>query len=96
MKIVEAAKQKTSNGMSALADASWGRFREPKVQVVEVREKDLKDMPSGEQQALAFEGRNNRRKSSFWGLFNGPVDFKEPTLPTSGGELDGTLLPPME
>jgi len=93
MKVVQAAKEKTTNGMSAIADASWGRFTKPKVQVVEVREKDLKDMPTGEERALAYQ---NQRKRSFWNFFSGPVDFKEPTLPSSAGELDGSLLPPVE
>lgn len=96
MKVVQAAKEKTSHGVTALADASWGRFTKPKIQVVEVREKDLKEMQSGEQQALAFENRNSRKKRAFWNIFSGPVDYKEPTLPTSGGDLDGTLLPPIE
>lgn len=93
VKVFQSAKEKTSSGMTALADASWGRLTKPKIPVVEVREKDLEDLPSGEQQALAFD---NRRKRSFWGLFSGPVDYKEPKLPTSGGEMDGTLLPPLE
>jgi len=60
------------------------------VQVVEVREKDLKKLPSGQERALAFE---NTRKHRFW-FFGGPVDFKETTLPESGGQMDGSLLPP--
>src|SRR6478609_2976369 len=60
------------------------------VKVVEVREKDLKPRPTGKEQALAYE---NTRKRGFWS-FLGPVDFKEPTLPADGGELDGSLLPP--
>jgi len=93
MKVVTAAKEKTSSGVTALADASWGRLTKPKVPIVEVREKDLKELPTGEEQALAFD---NRKKRSFWGLFSGPVDYKEPTLPLNSGELDGTLLPPIE
>ncbi|RYD38696.1 MAG: hypothetical protein EOP87_01080 [Verrucomicrobiaceae bacterium] len=93
MKVVQAAKEKTSGGVSALADASWGRLTKPKVPVVEVREKDLKELPTGEEQAVAFD---NRRKRSFWGLFSGPVDYKEPTLPVNAGELDAMLLPPIE
>lgn len=60
------------------------------VKVVEVREKDLKKLPSGQERALAYE---NTHKRGFW-FFGGPVDFKEPTLPTAGGEMDGSLLPP--
>lgn len=62
----------------------------PRVQVVKVREKDLKDLPSGHERALAFE---NQRKRGFW-FFGGPVDFKEPTLPEPGSVMDGSLLPP--
>jgi len=62
----------------------------PGVKVVQVRKKDLKDLPTGRERALAFE---NQRKQGFW-FFGGPVDFKEPKLPESGSELDGSLLPP--
>ena len=62
----------------------------PRVPVVKVRDKDLKELPTGHERALAFE---SRRKGGFW-IFGGPVDFKEPTLPESGSELDGSLLPP--
>jgi hypothetical protein len=92
MKVVTAAKDKTTAAMGQLADASVGRFMAPKVPVVEVREKDLKDLPTGQERALAFE---SKKKRSFW-FFGGPVDFKEPALPTAGGELDGSLLPPIE
>lgn len=94
MKVVTAAKEKTSAAMTGLADASVGRFMGPKIPVVEVREKDLKNLPTGEERALAFESTKKKR-SSFW-FFGGPVDFKEPALPASGGEADGSLLPPIE
>jgi len=61
-----------------------------RVKVVDVREKDLKELPTGKERALAYE---NERRSGFW-IFGGPVDFKEPTLPEPGSELDGSLLPP--
>lgn len=57
--------------------------------VVEVRESDLKEMPTGHELAEAHQ----KRKRGFW-FFGGPVDFKEPTLPQPGAELDGSLLPP--
>lgn len=62
----------------------------PRVQVVKVREKDLKPLPTGHERALAFE---NQHKRGFW-FFGGPVDFIEPTLPEPGGDMDGSLLPP--
>ena len=62
----------------------------PGVKVVQVRKKDLKELPTGRERALAFE---NQRKQGFW-FFGGPVDFKEPKLPEPGSELDGSLLPP--
>jgi hypothetical protein len=62
----------------------------PRVAVVAVREKDLKQLPSGRERALAYE---NEHRRGFW-FFGGPVDFKEPILPEHGSELDGSLLPP--
>lgn len=62
--------------------------RGPKV--VEVREKDLKEMPTGKELAHNYQ---RDRQGGFW-FFGGPVDFKEPTLPTDGSEMDGSLLPP--
>lgn len=59
------------------------------IKVVEVRERDLKDMPTGHELAQAHE----KRKRGFW-IFGGPVDFEEPSLPEPGSELDGSLLPP--
>jgi hypothetical protein len=96
MKVVKAAKNKTSEAMSGLADASIGRFTGPKIPVVEVREKDLRELPSGDQRILAMEAKT-KKKRSFW-FFGGPVDFKEPSLPTpgAGDETDGSLLPPIE
>jgi hypothetical protein len=61
-----------------------------RVKVVEVREKDLKELPTGQELAKAHA---KERRSGFW-IFGGPVDFKEPTLPEPGTELDGSLLPP--
>ena len=60
-----------------------------RVKVVDVREKDLKELPTGKERALAYQ--NERR--GFW-IFGGPVDFKEPTLPEPGAAPDGSLLPP--
>jgi hypothetical protein len=60
------------------------------LKVVEVREKDLKDMPTGQERATAYR---NERKRGFW-IFGGPVDFEEPMLPEDGSGADGSLLPP--
>jgi hypothetical protein len=86
--------QKTSSAtgskVSKLSEMAVNTIRPPGVKIVEVREKDLKKLPTGHEKALAFE---NTRKRGFW-FFNGPVDFTEPTLPLPGGETDGSLLPP--
>ncbi len=77
--------------LPALADTRLGHLLPGSgVKVVEVREKDLKPLPNGHERALAFQ---NERKRGFW-IFGGPVDFKEPTLPEPGSEMDGSLLPP--
>lgn len=63
----------------------------PGIDVVEVREDDMKEMPLGKDRALAFE---EKKKRSFWS-FVSPANFKEPVLPEiSDSEIDGSLLPP--
>ena len=62
------------------------------VKVVDVREKDLRELPSGRERALAYK---EERRRGFW-IFGGPVDFEEPNLPEPGTGLDGSLLPPLE
>ena len=76
--------------VSKLSGAAIDKVRPAQIKVVEVREKDLKEQPTGEQQALAYE---KTRKRSFW-FFSGPVDFVEPTLPEPGGDMESGLLPP--
>lgn len=83
--------QKTTSKVSQLSEVAANTIRPAGVKVVEVREKDLKPQPTGREQALAFQ---NTRKRSFWS-FRGPVDFKEPSLPEPGGEMDSSLLPPI-
>lgn len=62
-----------------------------KVEIVEVREKDLKPLPTGEERALAYQ-RSNRR---FPGWF-GPSNFVEPDLPPEGAAMEGGLLPSLD
>lgn len=77
--------------VSEVSKASVAKLMPARIPVVEVREKDLKPLPTGEQQALAFE---KSRRNRFWNFFNGPVDFEEPTLPDNASAMDGELLPP--
>jgi hypothetical protein len=85
---VDAVKSNTAKATAGISQFSLGDLRPSKIDVVEVREKDLKEMPLGKDRALAFE-----RKKSFWSFF--PANFKEPDLPKiDDGELDGGLLPP--
>lgn len=81
----------TTRKVAQLSTMAIETIRPPSVKVVEVREKDLKVLPTGQERALAYE--NTRKR--FW-FFGGPVDFKEPTLPVQGGEMDGSLLPPKD
>lgn len=80
----------TTTKVAQLSTMAVEKISPPSVKVVEVREKDLKKLPTGQERALAYQ---NTRKRSFW-FFGGPVDFKEPSLPEPGGEMDGSLLPP--
>jgi hypothetical protein len=90
MDLVRKTTASTTQKIGELSKFSVTDLMPAKVKVVEVREKDLKDLPLGEDRALAYEAKKRR---SFW-FFDGPVDFKEPELPTAGAELDGSLLPP--
>jgi hypothetical protein len=77
--------------MPALVDTPIARLLPAGgLKVVEVREKDLKDMPTGQERAIAYR---NERKWGFWN-FGGPLDFEEPELPEDGSGIDGSLLPP--
>lgn len=77
--------------VAKVREFSIADIRPAKVDVVEVREKDLKALPTGEERALAYQ-RSGRR---FFGLF-GPVDFQEPDLPTEGQDMDTGLLPSLD
>ena len=82
---------KMSSGLAKATDATMAKIMPPKIPVVEVREKDLKKVQTGQEQAVAFE---KTRRNRFWGIFSGPVDFKEPALPSDNGMMEGDLLPP--
>ena len=92
MKVVTAAKEKTASGVSTLAKT----IRPPKVPIVEVREKDLRELPTGHERALAFQDTKRQRRQGFMAIFNGPIDFKEPILPVEGAENFEGVLPPLE
>jgi hypothetical protein len=73
----------------SLADLMPG----PKIKVVEVREKDLKDLPTGTELAKAHNRHQKRGFADFWS-FPGKLYFEEPDFPAPGAEMDGSLLPP--
>ena len=87
---VAAVKGSASAAMSKMSDLPLVyRLPGQGPKVVEVREKDLQEMPSGQELAQS----HLKRRTSFW-VFDGPVDFQEPSLPEPGANLDGSLLPP--
>ncbi len=92
MALVQKTSAATTAKVSELSELAIHTVSPAGVKVVEVREKDLKPLPTGQEKAIAYE---KNRKRSFW-FFGGPVDFQEPSLPQAGGELDGSLLPPLE
>ncbi len=85
-----ATVSKVSQNSTAFMQSAIDKVRPAQIKVVEVREKDLKEQPTGQEQALAYE---KTRKRGFW-FFGGPVDFQETTLPEPGGDMDNSLLPP--
>jgi hypothetical protein len=91
---VNQIKTATVDGFSKVTEVSKdsiAKLMPSRIPVVEVREKDLKPLPTGQEQAVAFE---KSKRNRFWDMFNGPVDFEEPVLPADVGALDGDLLPP--
>ena len=91
---VNQIKTATVGGFSKVSEvskSSIAKLMPARIPVVEVREKDLKPLPTGQEQAVAFE---KSRRNRFWNMFSGPVDFEEPVLPADVGALDGDLLPP--
>ena len=90
---ITAVKESAATATDGLKHFSFTDLRPSRVDVVEVREKELKEMPLGKERALAFE---EKRKRSFWS-FMLPSDFEEPTLPNVSEEgIDGSLLPPKQ
>jgi hypothetical protein len=89
----------TTTKVSRLAQFSLADLRPARVPVVEVRERDLRDLPLGEERAVAYQraafAARDRQRARHW-FSAGPVDFIEPSLPTGGPELDSGLLPPKE
>lgn len=80
-----------SSRMADLKHFSVNDLRPSAVGVVEVREKELKEMPLGKERAIAFE---QKRQRNLWSFIT-PANFREPLLPDIGpAELDGALLPP--
>jgi hypothetical protein len=82
---------------SSLAALSPTNLMPARVKVVEVREKDLQEIQLGKERALAYAANKQaiaKRDSGFWNLFRGPVNFKEPVLPSGDTALGDGLLPP--
>lgn len=63
-----------------------------RIPIAEVRQEDLKTMPTGAEKALAFEKKRNRRYFAFI-----PGFYKAPKLPTERGmSTEGSILPPLK
>jgi hypothetical protein len=89
-KIGDASRQSVAKIGDASRD-SLAKILPSRIPVVEVREKDLQDMPLGSERALAYE---KKKRNGFFSFFTGPVDFEEPDLPDAESEMTGSLLPP--
>lgn len=99
--MVKKASSATADGIDKLMPGE-------RIKIVEVREGDLQELPTGKDKALAYD-RKQEQKRGFLAmrLFRGnsgnvtgnvPVPklpFKEPGLPADGAELDASLLPPL-
>ncbi len=75
-----------------IARFSFSDLLPSRVPVVEVREKDLKEMQTGKEKALAYQ---QSKRGGFSSWFGSPVDFREPELPNGGiDNPEFGLLPP--
>ena len=87
---IDAVKHTAANAGKSVKQFSLSDLRPSRVDIVDVREDDLKEMPLGKERAIAFE---KERKRSFWSF--ALPNFKEPNLPdVNEGNISGSLLPP--
>jgi|TARA_B110000037_G_scaffold46775_2_gene57351 hypothetical protein len=87
---MDTVKASAANATRGLKQFSISDLRPSRVDVVEVREKEMKEMPLGKERALAFDRKHKR---SFWSF--ALPNFEEPTLPNVNEDsIDGSLLPP--
>lgn len=85
-----AAIPKPSMPDFSLADLMPG----PKIKVVQPREKDLKDLPTGSELANTHRKQGFKQGfSDFWS-FSDKLYFEEPNFPEPGADMDSSLLPP--
>ncbi len=68
-----------------------------RVPIATVRTQDLKEMPTGEERALAWERQLNRKRyASYSGGWVAPKNYQAPTLPDEASfPIDAGLLPPL-
>jgi len=90
LKNFQSSSTKALNRIFEFAVSSLDSIRPARVNIVKVREKDLRKLPSGQEHALAYQ---YERKLGFW-IFNGSTNFQEPALPEIGCEMSIGLLPP--
>jgi len=85
--------QSVGDGFGKVAEVTTSPFK-PGLPVVEAREQDLKELPTGHDQAIAYQAEQRRRRG--WWIFGGGVDFEEPSLPDDPMNAEAGLLPPLE
>lgn len=89
---LQSLSQTATTAASTLRQLSQQKRNPNELAVVDVREKDLKEMPLGKARALAFE-KKQETKPLLTAAF--PEKFEEPILPdVSNISLDAGLLPP--
>lgn len=75
----------------SVAKIKLPRLMPQRIPIAEVRAKDLREMPTGAEKALAFEEKRNRRRFVFI-----PGFYKEPKLPDARSlPSDAGILPPL-
>lgn len=95
---INSLRNATASRVTQISQFSVTDLVPAQVGIAQVRPKDLKEMPLGKERALAYEAKRqtlaSRQERGSW-FFKGPVEFKEPNLPSDVGLLNGSLLPPL-
>lgn len=92
--VADSTIQAANNVTAKVSQFSIHDLRPNRIKVVDVREKDLKEMPLGDERLVAYKIEQEKARANRNWLFAGSVKFKEPDLPSRVDDMSAGLLPP--